>query len=1042
MRILRKIYAISAGITLLFSPSFTFAQEQSQIAITEDSYAQSGYPTASAWDNRNFYIGYDFIYDKGITRAYLKYDFASLFTLVPDKDNLLQANLSIYDYIDNGFSNRDIQIYRITSSWQESTLNWNNQPDVEYESSFLLKAPLGQKNIDITNIVKRDIEEKNSYGLAIFYENEFDPGTIFWSTSCFIAPTSPRCQDGQQPIVTIFYEATPTNLPPSKSSLISPQNNFSTNSNNINFSWEESLDPEQDPVFYQLKVSKDPQYDQQIYSSQWISQNDLEIDTSNFTDAQYFWTVISTDNTEDSNKYVISDSLIFTVDRIAPSIPVFEPLPPYNSEDFIALKWSGQIIEDSCFEISHVNTNVIYNTSDNFLKIENLDENEHCFLIRATDTTGNVSDWSLPSCIKQDYSFPVLKGFDVDNQYLSPYSSKNIADFANISYNFIEENIKDAKIVIIDQWHNDFYSYNINDKNGNVIFPPADQTIIDGKYFAYLIIFDNTDKYSKSNIIEIYVDNYPPLTPKIDIMSFKAVFNKTEVPIKIITDHETENSLLINNIPIFNWSNNPILDYTLSTNFIQGQNIIKVISKNKFGNSAIGQNLFVFDSIPPQKPSLELITSTNMLHGNIKGSDYSRAYIYNLAGLHKIINFTTSNFVLETALIGDTNYSYTVKLEDKAGNLSPQSDPASYYHSVINPNTNSLPSNQSKIEAKNSICEIKVNYEKKNAQVVNCTLESPIINKILHDKSSQEYQMSIDLSFNKEIKLIINEYDCTPKSLWNPKTWFGCLERFIKSETIYVKSTGCFEAQIDNNKQQIAQQTSNPNNLYNINLLTPTDYTGKKAKVASTVYFSYNLKNGLSINYSGKSKYSALATVPKAITNTTNGTNKPFRFPFSKHVGVTQWYGNTKYQSPHRGIDFGAKQEALYAMADGYIEKMGWETTKNKCLSGGNIMLIRHDNGYYTLFAHMENFQKANGKSWKVGDRVLRGDKVGLSGNTGLYNCKALGYHLHLETRTKSAWKSDVNPIGLIDVDWNLIPTLGYKQNPGRLTGENPHPSF
>ena len=29
-----------------------------------------------------------------------------------------------------------------------------------------------------------------------------------------------------------------------------------------------------------------------------------------------------------------------------------------------------------------------------------------------------------------------------------------------------------------------------------------------------------------------------------------------------------------------------------------------------------------------------------------------------------------------------------------------------------------------------------------------------------------------------------------------------------------------------------------------------------------------------------------------------------------------------------------------------------------------------------------------------------------------------------------------------VNVDWSLIPTLGTKQFPGRLSGDNPHPTF
>ena len=67
---------------------------------------------------------------------------------------------------------------------------------------------------------------------------------------------------------------------------------------------------------------------------------------------------------------------------------------------------------------------------------------------------------------------------------------------------------------------------------------------------------------------------------------------------------------------------------------------------------------------------------------------------------------------------------------------------------------------------------------------------------------------------------------------------------------------------------------------------------------------------------------------------------------------------------------------------------------------------------------------------------------MGLTGNTGKWNCQNLGYHLHFETRKERISSSHVNPVQYINADWNQVPTLNYKTYPGRLTGENPHPNF
>jgi len=88
------------------------------------------------------------------------------------------------------------------------------------------------------------------------------------------------------------------------------------------------------------------------------------------------------------------------------------------------------------------------------------------------------------------------------------------------------------------------------------------------------------------------------------------------------------------------------------------------------------------------------------------------------------------------------------------------------------------------------------------------------------------------------------------------------------------------------------------------------------------------------------------------------------------------------------------------------------------------------------MYLHLDSY------SVKAGQKVKKGEKIAVSGNTGKKNCQNFAYHLHFETRKQKDSSTHVNPVPYIDVDWNLIPTLGYKQNPGRLTGDNPHPNF
>lgn len=64
---------------------------------------------------------------------------------------------------------------------------------------------------------------------------------------------------------------------------------------------------------------------------------------------------------------------------------------------------------------------------------------------------------------------------------------------------------------------------------------------------------------------------------------------------------------------------------------------------------------------------------------------------------------------------------------------------------------------------------------------------------------------------------------------------------------------------------------------------------------------------------------------------------------------------------------------------------------------GGNQVIIKHDNGYKTGYAHL------NKVLVKKGDKVKQGDVIGLSGNTG----KSTGPHLHLTLTDNSGAKVD-----------------------------------
>lgn len=100
----------------------------------------------------------------------------------------------------------------------------------------------------------------------------------------------------------------------------------------------------------------------------------------------------------------------------------------------------------------------------------------------------------------------------------------------------------------------------------------------------------------------------------------------------------------------------------------------------------------------------------------------------------------------------------------------------------------------------------------------------------------------------------------------------------------------------------------------------------------------------------------------------------------------------TSKRTFHRGIDIATYfGNPIVATADGVVV----QTERNKI--GGNTIKISHRGGYVTVYCHLSKFLI------KPGQKVKRGDTIGLVGKTG----KALGPHVHYEIHLNG---KSVNP--------------------------------
>jgi murein DD-endopeptidase MepM/ murein hydrolase activator NlpD len=118
-----------------------------------------------------------------------------------------------------------------------------------------------------------------------------------------------------------------------------------------------------------------------------------------------------------------------------------------------------------------------------------------------------------------------------------------------------------------------------------------------------------------------------------------------------------------------------------------------------------------------------------------------------------------------------------------------------------------------------------------------------------------------------------------------------------------------------------------------------------------------------------------------------------FQWPSSQHA-VSGW----DFTSFHKGIDIAVYLgEPVYASDAGTVVYAGWNDT-----GYGYMVMIDHNNGYQTLYAHL------SGVAVSCGSNVAQLQLIGYAGSTG----NSTGPHLHFEVRRDGGF---LNP-------WYVLP--------------------
>ena len=155
-------------------------------------------------------------------------------------------------------------------------------------------------------------------------------------------------------------------------------------------------------------------------------------------------------------------------------------------------------------------------------------------------------------------------------------------------------------------------------------------------------------------------------------------------------------------------------------------------------------------------------------------------------------------------------------------------------------------------------------------------------------------------------------------------------------------------------------------------------------------------ENGYIITEELAEKEVLVEAVPKVVEKGTmivkgTGTGQ-FAYPVSNYK-ITSKFG-TRWGRQHAGVDF-IGNSSIKASDGGKVTFVG---TKS---GYGKTIIIDHGNGFETLYGHLKSY------SVSEGDKVDKGDKIGVMGNTG----RSTGTHLHFEIRKNG---KAVNPLSYL----------------------------
>ena len=176
---------------------FTFNQSFSQATIIiqpgpddgKDAMIRTLYPNTPHGDEETIMAAaWTYSGEFGITRSLFEFDLS----VIPDSVQVLDARLNLYYNPTCGheghYGENESYLQRITSSWEEYSVNWNNQPSVTYDNQVRIQTSTistqDYPDINVTVLIIDMINDpENNFGFMLKLQDESKYRSLIFASS-------------------------------------------------------------------------------------------------------------------------------------------------------------------------------------------------------------------------------------------------------------------------------------------------------------------------------------------------------------------------------------------------------------------------------------------------------------------------------------------------------------------------------------------------------------------------------------------------------------------------------------------------------------------------------------------------------------------------------------------------------------------------------------------------------------------------------------------------------------------------------------------